>query len=389
MSILLFFLAQVLLLNNYNILMSKKLITKKFSTKTRKTGDNKNTITGKAVPYQILDVEKEIKNAVEDGKVEEKELALLEKELAKPYQKRNKALMNKYASRDTSSVDGYPLNLEKGGYNVDAIAMDDKDIDLSQRPKPYYVEILFKDSGNNFNYKFPISHHQLGDGETVYRLDGYNKYIYRDGTVADSLSDEITPYDILYNFRFGDKSLAEAYNHSSDGKTFYNFNFPNFRVSYSRGGVTVEGKMEPTGGTLQKVHFHDKYALTEGSSAVEAARVMRIASERGVDVGSALIVDSKSIVVSNIITGKGMAKNLWLIHNEVVHDTLDHTTGIDALKTKDYFIVSTLVSGVASMTNFMGKKSPTAAEVTKKVGENNIKIVKQYKSLLKSIGKRN
>jgi hypothetical protein len=73
--------------------MSRKT---KLSTVAQKLPKQK-TFEGQAVPYQFLDEEKQIAKALDEDKIATKERELLEKELEKPFNKRNKALMNKYS----------------------------------------------------------------------------------------------------------------------------------------------------------------------------------------------------------------------------------------------------------------------------------------------------
>lgn len=284
--------------------MSKTLKTKTLSDPV------KATVKAKSVPYQVLDTQIEIDKAVKSGEIEEKEIKLLEKELAKPYSKRNKSLLSKYSYRDTSSVDGYP-DLGRGGYDVHAIALDDGTIEVPKRPEPYFIEILLKIDGNNYSYKFPISHHQLGDGEVVYKLDGYDKYVRKNGDILDHLSDEVTPYDILHNLRFGDKSLAAEFRETKNGKSFYNLTFPGFHVKFTQLDTKPEGKEDrPTMDTFIVINIHDEIEI-EGNND-EAKRVLNVASATGVDAGDTPVINANDIDVYKVIVGDRRSKNTWL-----------------------------------------------------------------------------
>jgi hypothetical protein len=121
--------------------MSRKT---KLSTVAQKLPKQK-TFEGQAVPYQFLDEEKQIAKALDEDKIATKERELLEKELEKPFNKRNKALMNKYTGTAREVPNGWPADTSSGGYEVIATAFDDRHPNFSstnamvcnhQNPRP-------------------------------------------------------------------------------------------------------------------------------------------------------------------------------------------------------------------------------------------------------------
>lgn len=330
--------------------MSRKT---KLSTVAQKLPKQK-TFEGRPVPYQFLDEEKQIAKALEEDKVATKERELVEKELEKPYTQRNKALMSKYSGTAREVPNGWPADTSSGGYEVVATAFDDVDTPISARPMPWFVTIKIPDHGNSWTFRFPLKRELALDGAEIYKLDGMATWIYPDGTVIDSLSDEETPYSVLR------KVLK-----SPPGGTPLHFNFPGFNVRYKRDASTVknqDGEIEKPTAKIQHVTMHadDDVELIEGSDA-EANRLLKLVMKNGVDIAPAAPVKKGQCRVTAVACGKARSDNMWL-----------YFEGIEGK-----FINSTILSGAAVAARYLGLKRVTAGEITAHVAKSNAEVRKQ------------
>jgi hypothetical protein len=62
---------------------------------------------------------------------------------------------------------------------------------------PWYVTIKIPDHGNEWTFRFPLKREPVSDGGEIYKIDGMPTWIFPNGEVVDSMSEEETPYTIL------------------------------------------------------------------------------------------------------------------------------------------------------------------------------------------------
>jgi hypothetical protein len=98
---------------------------------------------------------KQIAKALDEDKIATKERELLEKELEKPFNKRNKALMNKYTGVAREIPNGWPADTSRE-VTRSSPPFDDADTPITARPMPWYVTIKIPDHGNEWTFRFPL-----------------------------------------------------------------------------------------------------------------------------------------------------------------------------------------------------------------------------------------
>lgn len=326
--------------------MSRKT---KLSTVAQKLPKQK-TFEGQAVPYQYLDEAAQIAKALDEDKVATKERELLEKELEKPFNKRNKALMNKYSGTAREVPNGWPADTSSGGYEVIATAFDDSDIPITARPMPWYVTIKIPDNWNVWTFRFPLKRESVADGGEIYKIDGMPTWIFPDGTVVDSMSEEETPYTLLR------KVLK-----SPPGGPPLHFNFPGFNVRYKRDSSVAkkpeEGK--PAGKIQHVTVDSDGADIIEGSED-EANRLLRAVVKNGIDIAPVLPVKKGQCRVVGIVCGKARSDNTWLYFEDIEGNVIN----------------AVILSGAAPAARFLGLKRVTAAEITAYVTKHNNEVRK-------------
>lgn len=328
--------------------MSRKT---KLTTVAQKPPKQK-TFEGHAVPYQFLDEEKQIAKALDEDKIATKERELVEKELEKPFNQRNKALMSKYSGTAREVPNGWPSDTSSGGYEVIATAFDDADTPISARPMPWYVTVKIPDHGNNWVFRFPLKRESAVDGGEYYKLDGYRTWISPDGTVIDSMSDEETPYTILR------KVLK-----SPPGKTPLHFNFQGFNVRYTRdNSISKKPAEEKPKPKIQHVAESDAdVELIEGSSNDEAVRLLKLVERSGVDIAPVSPVKKDQCRVTAVACGKVRTDNIWLYFKTVEGNVIN----------------AVILSGATAAARYLGLKRVTAAEITAFVAKSNAEVRKQ------------
>lgn len=310
---------------------------------------------GIAIPYQVLDEEQQIQAAIADNDVSEKEKKLLAVELEKPFGKRSKALVNKYRGRTNETLNGYPDSVSSGGYTITATAVDDADIPLESRPEPYYSQIIIKDRTNSWTFRFPIKRETSSDGAEIYRLDGYNTFIYKSGVMIDSLSDEGTPYDILSDFFGGDKDSAEKF--LTDGG-FYNFKFPDFYVKYTRDpAVKGDDSADITTDNTQKVTSGFDSETYAALSPLQK-KVLVEAMKNGINIAPVKQFEKNKCIVEKVLVGTRVGKYRWLAFDDIMDGT----------------IFATILDGAAAASAHLGRDTLTAVQITNIIDAKNKKL---------------
>lgn len=308
------------------------------------------TFEGRPVPYQFLDEEAQIAKALDEDKIATKERELVEKELEKPFNKRNKALMNKYTGTAREVPNGWPADTSSGGYEVIATAFDDADTPISARPMPWYVTVKIPDHSNSWTFRFPLKRESVTDGGELYKIDGMPTWIYPSGEVVDSLSEEETPYTILR------KVLK-----SPPGGPPLHFNFPGFNVRYKRDtSVTKKPEEEKPAAKIQHVTFAgDEVDIIEGSED-EGNRLLRIVVKNGVDIAPVLPVKKDRCRVVEIACGKARSENIWLYFADLDGSVIN----------------AVILAGAGPAARFLGLKRATAAEITAAIAKHNNEVRK-------------
>lgn len=312
--------------------------------KTIKPVLNNKSFMAKATPYQLLDEEAQIKDAIVKNERNEKEKKLLEKELEKPFGQRNKAVVAKYTAANPEVLNGYPKDVSSGKLSLTATALDDPDVPMGQRPVPYYRMIVINNEGNVLTYKFPIKKEATNDGEEVFKLDNYDVYIDSNGDILQDMSEEGSPYEVLYNLMNNDNTLAKPYAVKVAEKTYYNFTFPGFLVKYTRdkSGVSTTPPAAKVSDIQQISYYKNKHppglfadeqqrkladvifseTQTNGVDmpASETIDVPVIVKEMFIGKKKGLVrlyythLDSKGRIVADIVSGEGTAVN-YLMDN--------------------------------------------------------------------------
>lgn len=326
------------------------------------------TFQSTIVPYQVLEDSRELEKLRIESKNTEQDLALLQKELEKPLASRNKTLMKKYSSRINESY-SWP-DLESGKkYNVVAFAPDSGEIKLEKRPQPWYVNIPFGDLGNGFLYKFPISLFSIIDGESFYKIDETGTVIDSLGNIIDTLSDGvITPYVILKNFIDGNTTLASQYEtRDLEGKPFYYFKFPGFRVSATLkpGSKKIEKSVaEPEGKPkVQKITIPPDFDW--GVTATDKRKFIESRlSEKGVNFGEEVhIFHQNQVVLSSVMPS--FSNNNWVVLKK-------------SLKKKGAPLTATYVEGLDHLKKLMLELAPGVPKSTFKSVESATSIVDMW-----------
>lgn len=317
------------------------------------------SFTAKAIPYQVLDEEQAIKTALADDKVSQKEKELLQRELEKPFNKRNQALMNKYRGRVPEVLNGWPLDVSSGGYNITAVGSDEKDIPMEFRPQPWYAKIDFKVDGNNWLFKFPIKKETSHDGSVMYKLDNYNTWIQPDGTIVDSMSDELTPYTELKRFVENDEVsdwLKSYLIDPNDDESAFHFKFPNFYVKYIYKKRTAVQEDVPT----ENIQMFDVSPNVKTSGSESVVKNLLGLADVGIPVGEEKTISRDNCVVTEVRAGKAGTSLIWLLF-----------TGSNAAGT----IHAALLSGAAVASTYLGLKRVTSAQITAIVKTKNAAVL--------------
>ena len=340
--------------------MSRRTVIKS----VKNTAENKS-FSAKAIPYQVLDETAVITKALEDDKVAEKEKELLARELEKPYNQRNKALMNKYRGRVTEVLNGWPQDVSNGGYDITAVGVDDQDIPLELRPQPWYAKLDFNVHNNKYLIKFPLKKESSPDGRVIYKLDGYTTWIYPDGTIIDSMSDDENVYTALKRYvetgvvsPMLKKYLADPTNPGSP----MSFKFPNFFVSYTQDRPSVDTEKQPHETKLQVVGFEYKNFPMSGSLA-ECERLGRISVKKGLDISPLTPINPDHCALKGIHVGKKRSINNWLLF-----------TGIDA----DGDVEVLILGGAGAAAEALGRKTASIAEINKLIQAQNKEVLDKY-----------
>lgn len=326
----------------------------------QRTVTNK-TFSAKAVPYQQLDEDAQIKKALEMDKVEVKERELLERELEKPFSQRNKALMNKYRGRMKEVLNGYPSDVSRGGYSIIATARDDPNVTMGQRPQPWYAIAEYENAGNKWRFKFPIQKEAAGDGAEIYKLDFFNTWVYRDSSPVDSMGeDEVTPYIVLYRLIRGNPTLAQEY--LKDG--VYDFNFPGFYVEYTRDS-TKDSLKEPVEKKVEEPNKQQFVWDPEWITPIEGtedAALDFVKKTDAVAVGAVPLLPKTSVKVDAVGIGRSESPYTWLYYDAI----------------EDEHIYAILLNGSGVATRFLKAKTLKIPQITAQIEKHNLGIVKKF-----------
>lgn len=355
------------MLNNFfKIIMSRKTVIKSL----KNTAENKS-FSAKAIPYQVLDEQAIITKALEDDKVAEKEKELLARELEKPYNKRNKALMNKYRGRVTEVLNGWPQDVSKGGYDITAVGVDDQDIPLEMRPQPWYAKLEFNAHKNKYLIKFPLKKESTPDGVVLYKLDGYNTWIYPDGSIVDSMSEEENVYTALKNYvekRVVTSPLRPYLADPSKHDSPMTFQFPNFFVSYTQDKAIVE-KTATHKARLQKASKRDTDTVLFTGSEAECKRLQEIAFNTGFDIYPESPIPQKECRLVGIRAGKQKNESNWLLFTRI-----DDVDGVDVI----------ILSGARVAAEALGRSALKTTDINELIKAQNKKVLDWYREKKKN-----
>lgn len=342
--------------------------------------------TVKAVPFQqrkaktfeayarVLpspDDELEIREAVLTDERREKEMKLLDKESKTlPKSKRTQALARKYQGlgHDQEVVNGYPSSVVEGNYIIHVTAPDDPSLPLSTRPDPYYAQIILENSGNKWFFRFPMTRVSSVDGQSVYKLDGFDTFLDENLTQINAPgmeSAEGTPYDILQNFYRGKYSPAEKFIEKGG---VYNFTFPGFLVGYSRDTEKLAKQV------ARKKHYGNPDVLPQRFSydhtevPVGSEDFVRYASENGVAVQGVESLSVEDVIVNSYHLGTATSRYVWLYYRGVGFD-----------ESGNQVIGAALLSTVGEAGKFLGMKKPTEPKISDAVRKNNNAVLKTFR----------
>ena len=143
-----------------------------------------------------------INDMIVDYDKEKKEKVLLEHELTKPPNKRNKTLLNKYLLYTEQKIDDYPdVHDTDRSYSITEYFPDDTLIPTEYRQDKWKVSLFINDvKGNNYEFIFHFHRHKLNDSEIVYKLDNMDVYIDERGDVIKNIS-SYDIYNALQDFK--------------------------------------------------------------------------------------------------------------------------------------------------------------------------------------------
>lgn len=300
------------------------------STTLKSLAKEATVLKAKRVKKPDIDPQALIDQAVKDAEKQDKEQALLQRELQKPMKQRNKALLDKYNILDSGKTfDNYP-NLNSGiNYEMTIQFPEDDDIALEARPslKEWYVGLRISYKGNIFNYRFPIHYSTFHDGQQLYKLDGFPVYVDPAGTIRNDIS-EYTIFQALTDYSKGDLNRGQV------NEMFYRY------------GVIDEKDLDAD---ILKEDVHKNFAI------------------KGVYVTSQAIKPSEETVVHQIKSGADV------LHPFKVADGIVIPTDFQAAYSSDINKINSrggvevqglttkLPNDVLVLTNWKGIKSATAS----------------------------
>lgn len=357
----------------------KAKITKVKKPKTK-------SFSAQAQVIEPQDPQKEIDKQVAEMKQLKEEATLLEAELEKPFEDRNKNLMRKYGYVDgVNKIDAYPDISGDQKYRIKVFLPEDPGVSKTLRPKPWYVKIDLKHDGNEFTFRFPISRSNVLEDETSYQLDNLPVWIDEEGHIISDISD-YTIYHALYDYSH---NVEDSTSKESQRQVFLQYgiakagsNALDFRIRNRGYGVTfTKNKEAPASKKDAKktTKSSDDVHFTKFDADVKDLKFHGGSMKVGLDVSdrieknpklrkfigldSDVSFNDENLALDHIVSGKS-------VNNDVFYCMLtswDKATGVFGFA---------MINGIISLASVLPNIKKTRAAVQEYITKTNQRIYK-------------
>ena len=357
----------------------KAKITKVAKPKTK-------SFKAEAQVVEIEDPQKEIDKQVAEMKKQKEEAVLLEAELEKPFEDRNKNLMRKYGYVDgVNKLDAYPDFSGDQKYRIKVFIPEDPLVNKNLRPKPWYVKLELKHDGNEFTFRFPISRSSVLEDETSYQLDNLPVWVDEKGHIINNIS-EYTIYQALYDYVNNIKDNEEEqqrvfleYGVKKAGSNELDFRIRNrgFGVTFTKIKETAASKKPPKKAqeSSGNEHFssfsiYEKISYWGSPQKVADSVINRIEKtpklRKFAGLDSGITFDENNLILDHVITGKSLNPDAFYC----MLTSWDKDTGIFGFA---------IINGILSITKIMTDIKKTRVGIEEYIAKTNEWVYKGYK----------